>query len=65
MLKHVQERQGHDGLNSMNYTVRSIQQRPLYTRINVIINQRDVMNAERYDIQTLLDQFVDKSPAAS
>lgn len=35
-----------DGLNTLVYKVQSIEKVKTYTRINVIINQRDVMNAK-------------------
>lgn len=45
MLKTVNDRQDRDGLNSLTYKLLSIEERPLYTRINIDLNQTDVMNA--------------------
>ena len=46
LLKHTGERQKTDGLNSINYKLKSIDFLPLYTRVNVVINQAAVMNSE-------------------
>ena len=46
LLKHTGERQKTDGLNSINYKLKSIDFLPLYTRVNVVINQTAVMNSE-------------------
>lgn len=46
MLKNVKSRETRDGLNSLAYKLDSIDEQPLYTRINVLVDQAAVMNAE-------------------
>ncbi|XP_067950193.1 beta-1,4-galactosyltransferase 4-like [Watersipora subatra] len=46
MLKHTAARQNRDGLNSLIYSLSSVEELKLYTRINVKVEQRAVMNAE-------------------
>ena len=49
MLEDTAQRQPTDGINSIVYSLHSAINLPLYTRINVKVNQTDVMNASPRD----------------
>lgn len=57
MLKSTGERQNIDGLNTLVYDVTSIKDLPLYTRVDVEINQRNVMNAPVSPLPSFLQQI--------
>ena len=57
MLKHTADRQDIDGLNTLTYKLESIKFLPLYTRVDVVINQRDVMNASPKTLPSVLQSL--------